>query len=86
MIKSAQKILEKRNEITLSVILAVVISACFPHILHGSAYAQDTNPKIDPKAASILQEMSYYLGSKYEYTYKAEMMFDDVLESKQKIQ
>ena len=52
----------------------------------AGAYAQELNPNIDPKAAEILQNMSYYLGSKYEYTYKAEMMFDDVLESKQKVQ
>ncbi len=37
------------------------------------SYARD----IDPKADEVLKKMSYYLGSKYEYTYKAEIMFDE---------
>jgi hypothetical protein len=82
----AQNLLKKRSQIPLSVFLAIVISACVSYFSPAEARAQDANPNIDPKAASILQEMSYFMGSKYEYTYKAEMMFDDVLESKQKIQ
>ncbi|MEQ9617803.1 MAG: DUF2092 domain-containing protein [Deltaproteobacteria bacterium] len=48
--------------------------------------AQESNPDIDPKAESLLQEMSYFMGSKYQYTFKAEIMYDVVLESGQKVQ
>jgi hypothetical protein len=86
MINPAQNRLKEKRPISLSILLALIISACVSYFFPAVARAQDVNPNIDPKAASILQDMSYYLGSKYEYTYKAEMMFDDVLESKQKIQ
>lgn len=86
MIKSAQNILMKMRHLSLSIFLAVIVPAFIPYFIPAEAPAQDVNPNIDPKAAEILQNMSYYLGSKYEYTYKAEMMFDDVLESKQKVQ
>lgn len=86
MIKPAKNILKKMRHISLSIFLAVIVPAFIPYFIPAEASAQDVNPNIDPKAAEILQNMSYFLGSKYEYTYKAEMMFDDVLESKQKVQ
>ena len=49
---------------------------------NNKAFAAD----IDPKANSILQEMSYYLGSKSKYSFKADIMFDDTLPSGQRLQ
>ncbi len=54
--------------------------------IYGNAFAQSTNPNIDPQAAEILQNMSYFLGSKDEYTFKAEVMFDQLISSNRKIQ
>ena len=51
-----------------------------------SGQAQDTNPNIDPQAAEILQNMSYFLGSKSEYTFKADAMFDVLISGERKIQ
>lgn len=56
------------------------------NIISDDAYAQDTNPNIDPQAAEILQNMSYFLGSKDQYTFKAEVMFDQLVNSNRKIQ
>lgn len=42
--------------------------------------------KIDPKADSLLTEMSDFLGSKYKYTFKADIMFDEILDSGRKLQ
>lgn len=52
----------------------------------NNAFAQSSNPNIDPQAAEILQNMSYFLGSKDEYTFKAEVMFDQLVNSNRKIQ
>ncbi len=52
----------------------------------NSAYAQNANANIDPQTAEILQNMSYFLGSKDEYTFKAEIMFDQLINSNRKIQ
>lgn len=52
--------------------------------ISNSAYAQ--NPNIDPQTAEILQNMSYFLGSKDEYTFKAEVMFDQLINTNRKIQ
>ena len=52
----------------------------------STGHAQDVNPNIDPKAAEILQNMSYFLGSKSEYTFKADIMFDAVIIGERKIQ
>lgn len=41
---------------------------------------------IDPEAISALQAMSNYLGSRSEYSFKADIMYDDVLKERQKIQ
>lgn len=54
--------------------------------IDNNAFAQSSNPNIDPQAAEILQNMSYFLGSKDEYTFKAEVMFDQLVNSNRKIQ
>jgi len=54
--------------------------------IYTNAFAQETNPNIDPQAAEILQNMSYFLGSKDLYTFKAEIMFDQLVNSNRKIQ
>ena len=48
--------------------------------------AQEVSPDIEPRAAEILQNMSYFLGSKSTYTFKANAMFDVQIDSGQKIQ
>ena len=50
------------------------------------AYSQSDNPNIDPRASEVLQNMSYFLGSKQEYTFKAEIMFDQLINQSRKIQ
>ncbi len=50
------------------------------------AYSQSNNPNIDPRASEVLQNMSYFLGSKQEYTFKAEIMFDQLINQSRKIQ
>ncbi|MEW6143441.1 MAG: DUF2092 domain-containing protein [Thermodesulfobacteriota bacterium] len=85
MINNAQSLLKKPSIVFLSILITVMSAGYCSFSPSKNALAQDVNPNIDPKAAGILQDMSYYMGSQYEYTYKAEMMFDDVLESKQKI-
>lgn len=86
MIRTAQFLLKKLSPISLFALTTVLLASSGSLFRMDSACAQDANPNIDPKAAGVLQDMSYYMGSQYEYTYKADMMFDDVLESKQKIQ
>ena len=65
---------------------AVLGNFNFPELFITKAFAQDTNPNIDPRAAEALQNMSYFLGSKDEYTFKAEVMFDQLVDSNRKIQ
>lgn len=79
---------------TLKIALVyLVLPAVFMVYVFGSnsdivntAYAQSSNPNIDPRAAEILQNMSYFLGSKDEYTFKAEVMFDQLINQNRKIQ
>lgn len=53
----------------------------------GAAYAQyDTPANIDSEAAAALQSMSNYLGSRSDYSFKADIMYDEVLGSGQKVQ
>ncbi len=52
----------------------------------NTAYGQSSNPNIDPRATEVLQNMSYFLGSKDEYTFKAEVMFDQLINQNRKIQ
>ena len=63
-----------------------LFAALMANVFSGNLYAQNTNPNIDPQAAEILQNMSYFLGSKDEYTFKAEVMFDQLINSNRKIQ
>lgn len=85
---------EFRERITGLVICIVAIlmfaavsqSLNVPDLFNTRAFAQDTNPNIDPRAAEVLQNMSYFLGSKDEYTFKAEIMFDQLVDSNRKIQ
>lgn len=42
--------------------------------------------KVDPRVDSLLKEMSDFLGSKYKYTFKADIMFDEILDSGRKLQ
>jgi len=86
MIRTARHVPKKTSIISLSIFITALFTIYGSFFPQNNASAQDVNPNIDPKAARILQDMSYYMGSQYEYTFKAEMMFDDVLESKQKIQ
>ncbi len=86
MIGTARFLRKEPGGFPLSILITVLLAVYGSFFQFNKAFAQDTNPNIDPKAAGVLQDMSYYMGSQYEYTFKAEMMFDDVLESKQKIQ
>jgi hypothetical protein len=56
------------------------------NIIEDSVSTSSDTHKIDPKADSLLTEMSDFLGSKYKYTFKAEIMFDDILDSRRKLQ
>jgi len=80
--------LKKALFILLAILLVNVFvgNISITNILSEDAYAQDTNPNIDPQAAEILQNMSYFLGSKDQYTFKAEIMFDQLVNSNRKIQ
>lgn len=52
-----------------------------------SASAQyESGADIDPEAAALLQSMSNYLGSRSGYSFKADIMYDEVISSGQKIQ
>jgi len=67
--------------------LGSVFSISFStNLIYNDGFAQDTNPNIDPRVAEIVQNMSYFLGSKDEYTFKAEVMFDQLVNSNRKIQ
>lgn len=56
------------------------------NVLEDTTSAGSGENVIDPQADSLLKEMSYFLGSKYNYTFKAEMMFDKILSSGRKLQ
>jgi hypothetical protein len=69
--------------------LPTILGVCLLSMLPGAVtpgQAQDTNPNIDPQASEILQNMSYFLGSKSEYTFKADAMFDVLISGERKIQ
>lgn len=86
------KVISKNLKSATLIIFALFVVSIFisdsniTNSLSNSAYAQDTNPNIDPQAAEIIQNMSYFLGSKEEYTFKAEVMFDQLINSNRKIQ
>jgi hypothetical protein len=56
------------------------------NIIEDSVSTSSDIHKIDPKADSLLKEMSDFLGTKYKYSFKAEIMFDDVIDSGRKLQ
>ena len=66
--------------------VATICLLSLPIGVNTPSLAQDTNPNIDPQAAEILQNMSYFLGSKSEYTFKADAMFDVLVSGERKIQ
>jgi hypothetical protein len=67
-------------------VLFLAVLAVVPQISGNTVFAQEQNPNIDAKAQNALQEMSYFMGSKDEYTFKAEIMFDVIVKSGQKVQ
>jgi len=78
-----------RVGVYLRTYLLAILAICLLSVLPGAmtpGQAQDTNPNIDPQAAEILQNMSYFLGSKSEYTFKADAMFDVLISGERKIQ
>ncbi|MGB2691376.1 MAG: DUF2092 domain-containing protein [Thermodesulfobacteriota bacterium] len=72
--------------LAIFMITGVISNLNITNPIYGNAFAQSANPNIDPQAAEILQNMSYFLGSKDEYTFKAEVMFDQLVNSNRKIQ
>ena len=56
------------------------------HIIDDPVSTSSQIDKIDPKADSLLKEMSDFLATKYKYTFKAEIMFDEILDSGRKLQ
>ncbi|MCC6712038.1 MAG: DUF2092 domain-containing protein [Candidatus Dadabacteria bacterium] len=73
-----------RNGSLYIFILAVVLASGAGG---GAAYAQyDTPANIDSEAAAALQSMSNYLGSRSDYSFKADIMYDEVLGSGLKVQ
>jgi len=79
------------NRIAMFVFAVLMISGVIGNLnisnpIYSNVFAQSDNPNIDPQAAEILQNMSYFLGSKEEYTFKAEVMFDQLVNSNRKIQ
>ncbi|MDA2919900.1 DUF2092 domain-containing protein [Desulfobacterota bacterium AH_259_B03_O07] len=55
-------------------------------IIEDSISTSSGRDIIDQRADSLLKEMSYFLGSKLNYTFKAEIMFDNILSSGRKVQ
>lgn len=70
---------------TISLYTLALIAFVFTLSLAAPSKAQNENPNIDPQAAEILQNMSYFLGSKQEYTFKADAMFDTIITGERKI-
>lgn len=56
------------------------------NVIEDTVPTSSDTDKIDPKADSLLREMSDLLGSKYKYTFKADIMFDEILDSGRKLQ
>jgi hypothetical protein len=67
-------------------VLFLTVLAVAHQVSVNAVFAQEQNPNIDAKAQNALQEMSYFMGSKDEYTFKAEIMFDVIVKSGQKVQ
>lgn len=75
-----------RGSLKICISMLVLSGFLLPTLSANFSAAQDSNPNIDQKAEKLLQEMSYFMGSKSQYTFKAEIMYDVVLESGQKVQ
>ncbi len=55
-------------------------------LTEDAASTRSDNRNIDPKAEALLKEMSDFLATKYRFTFKAEIMFDEILDSGRKLQ
>jgi len=88
MVKEIRRFTANKALFVIAILMLVSIFGYLysTNLIYNNALAQDTNPNIDPQAAEIIQNMSYFLGSKEEYTFKAEVMFDQLVDSNRKIQ
>ncbi|MFI5323280.1 MAG: DUF2092 domain-containing protein [Thermodesulfobacteriota bacterium] len=87
MIKKKQYLAGERIRVSLFVMVVTLLAASPGlYFFYPEARAQDASPNIDSKAASILHGMSDLMGSKDEYTFKANIMYDDLLNTQWKIQ
>lgn len=88
MIDSTRINLTNAFRISLAIMISVIILGSGNSLISPGkdAFAQESSPNIDPKAEAMLQNMSYFMGSKYEYTFKAEIMYDVMVRSGQKVQ
>ncbi len=88
MIDTTRIYLRNVLRISAAIMISVLISGSGGTLLFPGTetFAQESNPNIDQKAEALLQNMSYFMGSKYEYTFKAEIMYDVVIKSGQKVQ
>ena len=68
----------RRTLVCISVMCAVLVSS---QALGGSA----EGPPIDPQADKLLQQMGEYMKSTKQFTFRADVSFDQVLESGQKL-
>lgn len=75
-----------RLSIAIMILALICGSFISPILSEKEALAQESNPNIDANAEALLQSMSYFMGSKYEYTFKAEIMYDVIIKSGQKVQ
>ncbi len=55
-------------------------------VMENSISTSSGRDIIGQRADSLLKAMSYFLGSKLNYTFKAEIMFDNILSSGRKVQ
>ena len=86
MVKEMRNTIVRAARYSMAVLVITIFVGVINSSLYTDSFAQDANPNIDPRAAEVLQNMSYFLGSKNEYTFKAEVMFDQLIESNRKIQ
>jgi len=82
LVYTGMKLLSLRKLAALLVVVVVISSV----LVGGVRTNAQDHPNIDSQAAKLLQDMSDFLGSKYEYTFKADVMFDEVIDSKRKLQ
>ncbi|MGE0368906.1 MAG: DUF2092 domain-containing protein, partial [Candidatus Dadabacteria bacterium] len=66
------------------IVLAVILVSGLG--LQTASAQYETSPNIDSESAAVLQSMSNYLGSRSDYSFKADIMYDEVLSSGQKVQ